>query len=186
MFQFRTVFTSTFLSKAYLSIYYCIFRARVYLQYAVCRKLLWTCSALDLWSKTTYTLLQKKCTLISSSFPADPGSLTPTPGHFKFVKWSWEKYAKDPVRKLHCKFWHRVFCVIVLWWFSCAKHSEKSVHTITERTIYDFILWFQALTLVIVGPIPDLLLHITYLIWQSFFWRYETIQLFFHKHYVCM
>ncbi len=31
-----------------------------------------------------YTLLQKKCTLISSSSPSDPGSLTPTPGHVKF------------------------------------------------------------------------------------------------------
>ena len=37
-----------------------------------------------------YTLLQKKCTLISSSSPGDPGSLTPTPGQVKFVTWSWE------------------------------------------------------------------------------------------------
>ncbi len=44
-----------------------------------------------------YTLLQKKCTLISSSSPGDPGTLTPTPGHVKSVKWSLEKHAKDPV-----------------------------------------------------------------------------------------
>ncbi len=34
----------------------------------------------------TYTLLQKKCTLILPSSPGDPGSLTPTPVHVKFVK----------------------------------------------------------------------------------------------------
>ncbi len=37
----------------------------------------------------TYTLLQKKCTLISPSSPGDPESLNPTPGHAKFVKWSY-------------------------------------------------------------------------------------------------
>ncbi len=33
-----------------------------------------------------YTFLQKKCTLISSSSPGDPGSLTLTPGHFDKIK----------------------------------------------------------------------------------------------------
>ena len=53
---------------------------------------------LKLNSISNYTLLQKKCTLISSNPPSDPGSLTSTPGHVKVVKWSWEKYAKDPVK----------------------------------------------------------------------------------------
>ena len=42
------------------------------------------------WDFTVYTLLQEKCTLVSSSSPSDPGSLTLAPGHVKFVKWSWE------------------------------------------------------------------------------------------------
>ena len=48
----------------------------------------------------TYTLLQKKCTLIYPSSPGDPGSLILTQGHFNFVKWSWQQYAKDPIEKL--------------------------------------------------------------------------------------
>ena len=40
-------------------------------------------SLLDVYEKpkVIYTVLQKKCTLILSSSPGDPGSLTPTPGH---------------------------------------------------------------------------------------------------------
>ena len=47
----------------------------------------------------SYTLLQKKCTLIYPSSPSDPGSLTLTLGHVDFVKWSWQQYAKDPIQK---------------------------------------------------------------------------------------
>ncbi len=47
-----------------------------------------------------------------SSYPGDPRSLTMTPGHVKFVKSSWEQYAKDHVWKflVNCfKLWHMVF-----------------------------------------------------------------------------
>ena len=57
---------------------------------------IWNVSLLHIYY---YTLLQKKCTLISPSSPVDPGSLTPTPCHVKCIKWSWEQYAKDPIRK---------------------------------------------------------------------------------------
>ena len=49
---------------------------------------------------SVYTLLQKKCTLISSSSPSDPGSLTPTSGHVEFVKWSWEQYPKVTLKTI--------------------------------------------------------------------------------------
>ncbi len=36
-------------------------------------------------NNSLYTLLLNKCTLISFSSPSDPGLLTPTPDHVKFV-----------------------------------------------------------------------------------------------------
>ncbi len=47
--------------------------------------------------KRKYTLLQKKCTLISPNSPGDPGSLTLTLGQVDFVKWSWQQ---DKLKKL--------------------------------------------------------------------------------------
>ncbi len=65
----------------------------------------------------TYTLLQKKCTLISSSSPSVPGSLTPTPGHVKFVKCSrlWEN---------RFNFWHGVFCELLSRLFDKSKMTR--------------------------------------------------------------
>ncbi len=69
-----------------------------------------------------YTLLQKKCTLISSTSPGDPGSLTPTPDHVKFVKMTRGRGR-----------WPRDFRK--LGWLSCALYSEKSVFTVCTRML---------------------------------------------------
>ncbi len=59
-----------------------------------------------------YTLLQKKCTLISSSSPNDPGSLTPTLGHKRSSFLEWPEVGG--FRKLG--------------WFAWARHSDKRVN----------------------------------------------------------
>ncbi len=71
---------------------------------------------IDSWSNEIYTLLQKKCTLISSSSPSDPGSLTLTRNHVEFCQ---IKMTRGRGR------WPRDLAWLA--WFSCARHSEKSV-----------------------------------------------------------
>ena len=70
-----------------------------------------------------YTLLQRKCTLTSPSSSGDPGSLTSTPGHVKFVKLS-RPFDKIKMTRGQGQ-WPRD--LIKLGWFSCALFLEKSV-----------------------------------------------------------
>ncbi len=84
----------------------------------------WVCPYL-FFITSNYTLLQKKCTLISSSSPGDPASQAPTPGHVKFVKWSCGRWPWD-FRKLG--------------WFSCAPWTcscTKNIFTWKAKYVMD-------------------------------------------------
>ncbi len=73
-----------------------------------------------------YTLLQNKCTLILPSSPGGPESLTLTLGHVNSVIWSLHQYAKYPIPKIPEL---RIGDLETSEeWFSCAKHSKKSVY----------------------------------------------------------